>query len=309
MGKSHRGKKAKRMPVGTQDVAILDGSERDIVILVMGEIGAGKSTFINSLLGNARMEVGHRLTSCTSRLQFSVVESVESPHPALKGYRVIIVDTPGFSDTYEGDAEILRRIVAWLKESKAVLGGVIYLHDISCTRASLGTARRNLEMFKHLCGEAALSKVVLGTTKWARVPQSDGEGREDELEAIHWKPMLDKGSKMCRFKDTRESAMEFINTILRNKVLDSIHQIEMELAVDREIIPQTNAGTDLRHTLQQVLEMQKQMVGDEEPLTRVGNPEAQARFNEARRTMEGLADDVKVSKTPWVRRILIWLGF
>jgi hypothetical protein len=58
------------------------------------------------------MVVGHDLSSCTSTLQYAVVD----PSP-LEGHRVIIVDTPGFDDTYEDDVEILRRIAVWLASS------------------------------------------------------------------------------------------------------------------------------------------------------------------------------------------------
>ena len=58
------------------------------------------------------MAVGHGLTSCTSKLQYEIVNP-----PPLKGYRVIIVDTPGFDDTYVDDEEILRRIAVWLASS------------------------------------------------------------------------------------------------------------------------------------------------------------------------------------------------
>ena len=53
------------------------------------------------------------MRSCTSKLQYEIVDN---PHP-LKDYRVIIVDTPGFDDTYMDDVEILRRIGVWLASS------------------------------------------------------------------------------------------------------------------------------------------------------------------------------------------------
>lgn len=43
-----------------------------------------------------------------------------------------------------------------------MFGGAIYLHDISSKRFS-GTAKRNLDIFSHLCGEAAVDTVVLVT--------------------------------------------------------------------------------------------------------------------------------------------------
>ena len=59
------------------------------------------------------MRVGHEMTSCTSKLEYFVMDPISSP-PQLKDHRVVIVDTPGFDDTYEDDVEILRRIAVWL---------------------------------------------------------------------------------------------------------------------------------------------------------------------------------------------------
>jgi hypothetical protein len=68
------------------------------------------------LLGKHTMVVGHALKSCTSRLQHTFV-----PYPGglphSKNRRIVIVDTPGFDDTYTDDKEILRRIAVWLASS------------------------------------------------------------------------------------------------------------------------------------------------------------------------------------------------
>jgi len=58
------------------------------------------------------VKVGHDLKSCTAELQPVVIAS--SQHPELGGQRLVIVDTPGFDDTYVPDSEILRRIALWL---------------------------------------------------------------------------------------------------------------------------------------------------------------------------------------------------
>ena len=60
------------------------------------------------------MRVGHDISSCTSTIQYAVVDS---PSLLINGHRVIIVDTPSFDDTYEDDVEILRRIAVWLASS------------------------------------------------------------------------------------------------------------------------------------------------------------------------------------------------
>ena len=61
------------------------------------------------------MNVGHEIMSCTSALQYAIVDNPSTRK--LGNRRVIIVDTPGFDDTYQDDVEILRRIAVWLASS------------------------------------------------------------------------------------------------------------------------------------------------------------------------------------------------
>lgn len=60
------------------------------------------------------MKVGKTLSSCTVDLQITYLPSTRYPH--IKG-RIVIVDTPGFDDTYKGDEEILKKIADWLERS------------------------------------------------------------------------------------------------------------------------------------------------------------------------------------------------
>lgn len=96
---------------------------------------------------------------------------------------VYLVDTPGFDDTTRSDTEVLREIAGWLNDSyknRVLLQGIIYLHRIADVRMQ-GSAKKNLLMFKKLCGEDALKKVVLATTMWDKVPQRQAEEREKQL--------------------------------------------------------------------------------------------------------------------------------
>jgi hypothetical protein len=63
------------------------------------------------------------ISSCTTTLQHAIVDNP----PPLEGRRVIIVDTPGFKNTYMNDEEILLRITGWLKSS--------YVAILSCPPA------------------------------------------------------------------------------------------------------------------------------------------------------------------------------
>ncbi|KAF9004212.1 P-loop containing nucleoside triphosphate hydrolase protein, partial [Cyathus striatus] len=234
----------------------------------MGPSGVGKSTFINVLANKNVVEVGHELNSCTATISHVVLDGLPG-YPTLQNRRLIIVDTPGFDDTYVDDAEILRRISVWLATSYSggmTLGGVIYLHDISQTRM-LGTTRRNLEMFFKLCGSDALSSVVVGTTKWGEVELNVAEIREKQLCDIFWKPMIVAGSSVHRFQSTKDSAWEIVNSILDKVAINDTPealQIQKEVVDLSKILPDTEAGRELRITLEQLLENQKRQGNEDQ---------------------------------------------
>ena len=96
-----------------------------------------------------------------------------------------------------------------------MLGGVIYLHDISETRCS-DTVWINLPKFNRICKDAAFNKIVLVTTKWGRLPENSNDGltREAELKHRNWKPMIDQGSQVQRFRGDQKSAWEVLTPLL-----------------------------------------------------------------------------------------------
>ena len=59
--------------------------------------------------------MGHGLKSCTATVQPFIVNL--SPDEFGDPRRLVLVDTPGFDDSYEEDSEILRRISVWLASS------------------------------------------------------------------------------------------------------------------------------------------------------------------------------------------------
>ena len=128
------------------------------------------------------------------------------------------------------------------------------MHDISQSRI-LGSVRKNLAMFRKLCGDEALKNVVLGTTKWDDVRLELGQQREIQLRDNFWKEMIQHGSVIMQVHD--DSAWNVVNHILENETIDSV-LIQNELMKLRMIIPQTSAGQELRFTLQELLEMQIQ---------------------------------------------------
>jgi len=284
-------------------------TKQDIVIPVMGATGAGKSFFINTVLKQQIMVVGRDLQSCTSELGFGYVETIAG-YPELRGYRIVLVDTPGFDDTHEVDFAILERIATWLKESYkkgAKLGGVIYLQDISAPRFT-GTAKRNLQMFRSMCGDDVLDHVVLGTTKWAlNVP--DSEHRHGQLESEYWKPLIESGANVRRFDNTYKSAWSFVDTIISSRMKNNLNQtvllIQKELVDKKLTLPETQAARDLRYTLKEVLEIQKKI----ERLDASGGEEEQEQRRAAREKIDLLMNQLKKLKIPLSRKFRKFFGF
>jgi len=97
-----------------------------------------------------------------------------------------------------------------------VLSGVIYLHDLSQDRLP-GHAPLTLERSNGSVGLAS-NNVVLATTKWNRLSESEGLKRQAELKEVHWKPKVDKGSQVRPFMGDQESAWKVVSVVLKYKL-------------------------------------------------------------------------------------------
>ncbi len=187
------------------------------------------------------------------------------------------------------------------------LAGVIYLHDITQTRM-LGTTRRNLDMFRKLVGDKALSAVVLGTTKWGLADPSAARRRQTELADSYWKEMYDAGSKIVEINP--ETSIELISHILdnidskRSTEADNFLMIQEELAEMRKFIPDTDAGKTLRYTLEQVIEMQRARA--EKLKEKTGGPNNKKvlqEFKDGQKRLQDLIRAAKDMKVPFSARV------
>jgi seryl-tRNA synthetase len=108
-----------------------------------------------------------------------------------------------------------------------------------------GISRRNFGMFRKLCGDDALQNVVIVTNMWGEVTAEVGNQREAELmsEDDFFKPVLEKGARMARHKDTVLSAEKIIRLILGNHPLPL--RIQEELVKEHKNISETGAGEEL----------------------------------------------------------------
>jgi hypothetical protein len=159
-----------------------------------------------------------------------------------------LVDTPGFDGTNRSDTDVLYEIADWLRssyESEVKLSGIIYLHRITEPRMQ-GSTKRNLAMFKKLCGDNALKNVILGTTMWDKIHEAEGGRREAQLANApnFWGWIISRGSVMRRHNNDRTSALALIQDILdRNSTV--VLEVQEELVEDHKHLRETGVGLEL----------------------------------------------------------------
>ncbi|KAF5344097.1 hypothetical protein D9758_008875 [Tetrapyrgos nigripes] len=187
-------------------------SQEEIVIVVMGSTGTGKSSFINLLTGDNTVKIGNTLNSETSEIQL-----IRFIDPASRR-KVVIVDTPGFDDSRSGvtNTNVLTTITEFLLEEydkDRKINGLVYLHRISDTRFG-GQASHNLKLFKSLCGRDNFKNVVALTTFWDRVDDETGRRREAELKAKFMKDLVEGGAHFMRHDRSMEGDRKVLKHIL-----------------------------------------------------------------------------------------------
>ena len=225
----------------------IDWSNKVVLIAVMGMTGSGKTTFISKATGRDDLRIGHDLTSCTQEIQ--VIETKIDDHI------VRFVDTPGFSDTYLSDTEVLEMIAdylgaAYTKDVK--LSGIIYLHPISDNRIT-HHATKNLDMFRKLTGEDNLKNVVLVTTMWDTVTPEKGAMREQELKLKFWSLLLAFNAKTARHSGSTRSAQDIARGLLKNKPF--YLQLQQEMGKDNKALKDTAAGREIMAEIERIKEM------------------------------------------------------
>ena len=176
--------------------------------------------------------------------------------------------------------------------------GILYLHEISQARM-FGTARKNLEMFRKLCGDEALGNVVLGTTMWGDVSLEKGQQHEQQLRSTYWEEMLQQGSVIMRVHGDSASAWEIVNHILESSRVEFVRIQEVLLELQK-VIPDTDAGRTLRYTLE---ELREQLLA-EERAANIGDEQLRWKeLEEIRKRMRDNMDEIQKLQVPLSERI------
>ncbi|KAI6143796.1 heterokaryon incompatibility protein-domain-containing protein [Pisolithus tinctorius] len=186
-------------------VSVEDIAPSDIVIVVLGPVGSGKSTIINKLTGMPPERNANTLKACT--------QTISAFAHVLGKKRFVFVDTPEFNPT------TLRDVSMWLAliyRRSVKLTGVIYTWCISDNEMSKWDIHA-FQILSDICGRDAIDRVRLVTTMWDEVTAEAGTTRENELKKVAMKPLLDGGARYERLNGTPESAWAVVKGLGNKK--------------------------------------------------------------------------------------------
>ena len=177
----------------------------DVVIVVVGQQGAGKSSFIAKASGKA-VKVAEGQDPCTKVVQcYSFL---------YQGRTVHLIDTPGFQWPLLHEEQVRRETQDWLEKvcgKRARLDGVIGVHPI--TSINLTVRLASMSWGKALAAPKSRPYRIFSllTTKWDLVSSDIAEKKEAELRK--GAPWIGQ-ARMFRFDGTRELALKVLANYL-----------------------------------------------------------------------------------------------
>ncbi|KAJ3561871.1 hypothetical protein NP233_g9928 [Leucocoprinus birnbaumii] len=245
--------------------------EDDMVIVVMGSIGAGKTTFIQTA-SSQQKNSDHSGSYKPLRLATTEVSAVRISFGAHDSTHLVLVDTPGFAHSEKDNLQILERLALWFKNvgsgnsSRRRISGIIYLHPITHIGERAKAVRRNFRLFEKLCGKQFCNRVIIATTHWPLDDRNSSNAAyvlcEQRLERDDWRMMIAYGAKVCRFGGTPRSVERAVNLLVmaERQEQEQLHertvQIQKELVCEFKTLPNTEAGQHLRSILKKLVEEQ-----------------------------------------------------
>ena len=96
---------------------------KDRVVVLLGETGSGKSTFINSITNSNECKTSPGSKACTDQIQ--IVKCF------YDGYNIFFVDTPGLNDS-EGDLNNIKQIQQI--KNKHIISTIILVNNYNIVR-------------------------------------------------------------------------------------------------------------------------------------------------------------------------------
>ncbi|KAK4199321.1 GTP-binding protein A [Triangularia verruculosa] len=220
----------------------------DILVVIIGVTGAGKTTFAN-LASGGNLLVGHGLDPCT--------QDPQAVQFMLDGHNITLIDTPGFDDDGRNDLEIFEGIGRWLVKQgfakNQPLDGVIILHPI--THSSIGNMeKKRTRLLEKILGQDAYKRVVITTTMWTAFRQGAFQNtwttRQDQI----WRNFMSNGAVLIKHDNTRDSAHGIIRSIILKSEAGRARTLLQTELTSKKRFTETTVGEDLKRCFEEEIE-------------------------------------------------------
>ncbi|EMD41334.1 hypothetical protein CERSUDRAFT_89902 [Gelatoporia subvermispora B] len=182
------------------------------IVGVMGIEGAGKSSLVKLLSDDESIEIGHDLSSRSTRTCPSLPFEVD-------GQMVALVDTYGIDGSREeSERLVVKRIETCFRTAEkegSQRAGLLWLHDISRDGPHMITDD-TVKSLADLCATPDLHRLRIVTTRWESVPQVMALESEAQLRSGSFKQLLDAGAQMERHYGTLDSGRQILSRLLKD---------------------------------------------------------------------------------------------
>ncbi|KAF9031142.1 hypothetical protein BJ165DRAFT_1535476 [Panaeolus papilionaceus] len=199
------------IPVTPKDVK----GEHLSTFLLMGPTGAGKSTFIESLSPDHKLEISKdSLESVTQEVVCYRVVSL-----TYLGGNVILVDTPGFLDTKMSESQITKMIIVTLdnlhQSAARVDVCLLYFQPITDIRMG-GSKRGAVKLLRAFAESFGAIGITVATTMWNHIPSpmkmEDANNRLSDLENEIFVASDTLPIYVTKFEFSHDSALSILDT-------------------------------------------------------------------------------------------------
>ncbi|PPQ82989.1 hypothetical protein CVT24_012101 [Panaeolus cyanescens] len=177
---------------------------------MFGPTGAGKSTFIEQFSSSHSLHISkNSLESVTQTIVLYEILNI-----TIGGRTVLLLDTPGFSDTKISEDYVLGEVNHYLDISmlSAAPTQMLFFERITDTRKA-GSSRRVIKMFKIFTDSFSQRDITIVTSMWNQlVSEEKGMRRLQQLETEFWPEIIQQGAKTAKFECTLQSALAVLDS-------------------------------------------------------------------------------------------------
>jgi len=147
--------------------------------------------------------------------------------------------------------------------------------------------KKNLRMFRELCGDDNLKNVRIVTTYWSTVDKQEGTSRQTALADGAFKPLIEGGAKLIAHDRELESARQIVSELVQQTPVKLKIQKELDAG---KVLADTSAGGVIMEEMKEVQQKHNKEMEDlkkeMEDAAMENNEDLEAELAEERRKLQ-----------------------